>query len=101
VEHFCNSRRGWGQGRGGGRRGFPLLIESYMDHISSGMFPTPRKRIREHTWRKLKIMYKEMGLALYRDLYRSLTIRISKDCFNVKKRCGLYLDFSNGLRKRV
>jgi hypothetical protein len=43
-----------------------------MDHISSGMFPTPRKRIREHTRRKfltkLKIMYKEMGLALYRDL---------------------------------
>jgi hypothetical protein len=26
-----------------------------------------------------------MGLALYRDLYRSLTIRISKDRFNVKK----------------
>jgi hypothetical protein len=51
-----------------------------MDHVSSsclllfsGMFPTPRKRIREHTWRKfltqLKIIYKEMGLALYRDLY--------------------------------
>jgi hypothetical protein len=53
------------------------------------MFPTPRKRIREHTWRKfltkLKIMYKEMGLALSRDLYPSLTIRISKDHFNVKK----------------
>ncbi len=27
------------------------------------------KRIREHKWRKLKIMYKEMGLALYLDLY--------------------------------
>ncbi len=69
------------------------------------MFPTPRKIIREHTWRlfltKLKIMYKEMGLALYRDLYRSLTIRISKNCFNVKKHRGLYLDFSNGLRKKV
>jgi hypothetical protein len=26
-----------------------------------------------------------MGLALYRDLYRSLTIRISKDRFNGKK----------------
>jgi hypothetical protein len=74
-----------------------------MDHISPGMFPTPRKRIREHTWRKfvgkLKIMYKEMGLALYRDLYQSPTIRISKDRFNVKKHCGLYLYFSNGLRK--
>jgi hypothetical protein len=63
-----------GEGGGvGGRGGLPLLIESYMDHISSGMCPTPRKRIREHTWRKfltkLKIMYKEMGLALYRDLY--------------------------------
>jgi hypothetical protein len=69
----------------GGRGGHPLLI----DHISSGMFPTPRKRIREHKWRKfltkLKIMYKEMGLALYLDLYRSLTIRITKDRFNVKK----------------
>ncbi len=65
----------------------------------------PRKRIREHTWRKfltkLKIMYKEMGLALYRNLYQSLTIRISKDRFNVKKHHGLYLDFSNGLRKEV
>jgi hypothetical protein len=39
-------------------------------------------------------MYKEMGLALYRDLNLSLTIRISKDRFNVKKHCGLYLDFS-------
>ncbi len=41
-----------------------------------------------------------MGLALYRNLYLSLTIRISKDCFNVKKHHGLYLDFSNGLRKK-
>jgi hypothetical protein len=85
----------------GGRGKHPLLI----DHISSGMFPTPRKRIREYTWRqfftKLKIMYKEMGLALYRDLYRSLTIRISKDRFNVKKHPGLCLDFSNGIRKKV
>ncbi len=30
-------------------------------------------------------MYQEMGLALFRDLYRLLTIRISKDRFNVKK----------------
>ncbi len=30
-------------------------------------------------------MYKEMDFALYRDLYRSLTIRIAKDRFNVKK----------------
>jgi hypothetical protein len=74
-----------------------------MDHVSLGMFPTPRKIIRDHTWRKflpkLKIMYKEMGLALYRDLYRSLTIRISEDHFNVKRHRGLYLDFSKGLRK--
>ncbi len=72
-----------GRGGVGGREGHPLLI----DHISSGMFPTPRKRIREHIWRKfstkLKIKYKEMGLALYRDLYRLLTIRISKGRFNV------------------
>jgi hypothetical protein len=69
----------------GGRGEHPLLI----DLISSGMFPTPRKSIREHTWRKfvtkLKIICKEIGLALYLDLYQSLTIRISKDCFNVKK----------------
>jgi hypothetical protein len=44
-------------------------------------------------------MYKEMGRALYSDLYQLLMIRISKDCFNVKKHCGLYLDFSKGLRK--
>jgi hypothetical protein len=45
-------------------------------------------------------MYKDLGLAcpLYRDLYRSLTIRISKDRFNVKKHRALYLDFSKGLR---
>jgi hypothetical protein len=81
----------------GGRGGHPLLI----DHISSGIFPTPRKRIREHKWRKyltkLKIVYK----IVYRDLYRSLTIRTSKDPFNVKNHRGLYLDFSNGLRKKV
>ena len=34
-----------------------------------------------------------MGLALYRDLYRSLTIRISKDRFNVKKHRSLYLNW--------
>ncbi len=36
------------QGGGGGRGGLPLLIESYVDYISSEMFSTPRKRIREH-----------------------------------------------------
>ncbi len=75
-----------------------MLIENYMDHVSSGMFPTHRKRIRDHTWRifltKLKMMYKEMGLALYCNLYRSLTIRISKDCFSVKKHHALDHDFS-------
>jgi hypothetical protein len=53
-----------GRGGVGGREGHPLLI----DHISSGMFPKPRKRIREHTWRqfltKLKIMYKIKKLRL-------------------------------------
>ncbi len=44
-------------------------------------------------------MYKEMGLALYHDLYCTLMIWISKDCFNVKKHRGLYLNFSNGPRK--
>ncbi len=82
-----------------------MLIENYMDHISSRMFLRPKKRIREHTWwkflTKLKIMYMEMGLALYRDLYRSLTIRVSKDHFNAKKHHGLYFDFSKGLRKEV
>jgi hypothetical protein len=42
-----------------------------------------------------------MSLALYRDLYQSLTIRISKDRFNVKKHRGLNLDFSNVLWKKV
>jgi hypothetical protein len=45
-------------------------------------------------------MYTETGLALYRDLYRLLMIRISKDHFNVKKHRGLYLDFSNVLREK-
>jgi hypothetical protein len=46
-------------------------------------------------------MYKEMGLALYRDLYRSLTIRIPNDRFHVKKNIAayIYLNFSKGLRK--
>jgi hypothetical protein len=43
-------------------------------------------------------MDKEMGLALYRDLYRSLTIRIFRDRFNVKKHHTLYLYFFKGLR---
>ncbi len=89
------------EGWGGGEN-FLCLLRT-MDHVSSGMFPTPRKRIRDHTWRKFllkfKIMYKEMGLALYRDLYGSLMIRISKDRFNVKKHRVLYLDFSKGLRR--
>ncbi len=38
-------------------------------------------------------MYKEMGLALYRDLYRYLTIRISEDCFNVKNIAAHTLTF--------
>jgi hypothetical protein len=74
------------EGVGRGRGGHLLLI----DHISSGIFLTPRNRIREHTWRKfltkLKIMYKEMGLALY--------------CFNVKKHLGLYLYTSSGPKKK-
>jgi hypothetical protein len=45
-------------------------------------------------------MYKDMGLALYSDLYQSLTIRISKDCFNVKKHRTLYLDFFIGLSSK-
>jgi hypothetical protein len=31
-----------------------------------------------------------MGLALYRDLYPTLTIRISKDRFNEKKNIAAY-----------
>jgi hypothetical protein len=93
ARHRSNTRHSIersGGGVGGGEYNVhPLLI----DHISSGMFPTPRKRNREYTWRKfltkLKIMYKEMGLALYSDLHRLLTIRIFKDRFNVKKHCGL------------
>jgi hypothetical protein len=72
---------------GGGGVGEEEDILFLIDHISSGMFPMPRKRIREEDiLTKLKIMYKIMGLALYRDLYRLLMIRISKDRFNVKSR---------------
>jgi hypothetical protein len=66
-----------------------LLIENLMDLGSSGMFPTPRQRIRDHTLRqflpKLKIVDKDIGLALYCDLCRSLMVAISRDRFNVKK----------------
>jgi hypothetical protein len=57
----------------GERGGLPLLIENLLDHGSSGMFPTPRQRIRDHTLRKflpkLKIMDKDIGLALYHILF--------------------------------
>jgi hypothetical protein len=72
-----------------------------MVHGSSGMFRTLRERIRDHTLRQflpnLKIRDKDIGLA-YRNLCRSLTITISRDRFNVKKHCALYLNFSKGLR---
>ncbi len=47
-------------------------------------FPTPRQTFRDHTLRqflpKLKIMDKDIGLALYRDLCQSLTLfPISRD----------------------
>jgi hypothetical protein len=60
-------------------------------------FPCP-DRHSETKLAKLKIMDKDMGLALYRDLYQSLTITISRDRFNVKKHHALYLNFSKGLR---
>jgi hypothetical protein len=44
----------------------PLLIENYMDHVSSGMFPTPRKRIRDH----MEEIFNKIKNALYRDLYQ-------------------------------
>jgi hypothetical protein len=49
AAHFCNSRRG--RGGVGGRGGDFLLIENYMDYVSSqssGMFPTPRENQRTH-----------------------------------------------------
>jgi hypothetical protein len=60
---------------GGGRGGHPLLI----DHISSGMFPTPRNRIREFTWRqfllKLKIMYKIRKIEVQVSIFFSLKVK--------------------------
>jgi hypothetical protein len=51
--------------------------------MALGMFPTPRQTFRDHTLRqflpKLKIMDKDIGLALYRDLCQSLTFPISRD----------------------
>jgi hypothetical protein len=43
-------------------------------------------------------MDKDIDLALYHDLCRSLSITISRDRFNEKKHRALYLDFSKGLR---
>jgi hypothetical protein len=54
----------------------------------SFLFPTLRQRFRDPILRKfvpkLKIMGKDIDLALYRDLCRSLSITISRDRFNVK-----------------
>jgi hypothetical protein len=64
--------------------------------MSPGLFLTLRQRFRDHTFRKflpkLKIMDKDIDLALYRDPYRSLSITISRNCFHVKKHSALYLD---------
>jgi hypothetical protein len=59
---FCNLRRGWEGGEGGGRGGHPLLI----DHISSGMSPTPRNRI---TWRKFLTKLTNFEKSRYRSPY--------------------------------
>jgi hypothetical protein len=73
--------------------------------MTPGMFPTPRQRFRDHTLRqflpKLKIMDKDIGLALYPDLCQSLSIAISRDRFNVKKYCSLYLKFSKGSKQKL
>jgi hypothetical protein len=73
--------------RGGGGEKLPVFIENFMEHVSWTV-PTLRQRFRNHTLRnflpKLKIMDKDIDLALYCDLCRSLSITISRDCFNVK-----------------
>jgi hypothetical protein len=43
-------------------------------------------------------MDKDIDLALYCDLCRSLSITIYRDCFNEEKHRALYLNFSKGLR---
>jgi hypothetical protein len=67
---------------------FLLLIETIW-RMAPGLVPTFRQRARDPTLRKflpkLKITEKDIDLALYRDLCRSLSITISRDRFNVKK----------------
>jgi hypothetical protein len=91
VRNCPGAGEGWGEGEE-----LPVSIEAFMEH--PGLFP----RFRDHTLRKflpkLKMMDKDIDLALYRNLCRSLSITISRDCFNVKKHHTLYLDFSKGLR---
>jgi hypothetical protein len=63
--------------------------------MAPGLFPTLRQRFRDPTLRrflpKFKIIDKDIDLALYRDLCRSLSITISRDRFNVKNHLALYL----------
>jgi hypothetical protein len=82
----------------------PLLIENFMEHVSWTVSHAQTEIQKPHMEEmrkflpKLKIMDKDIDLALYRDLCRSLSITIYRDRFNVKKHCALYLNFSKGLR---
>jgi hypothetical protein len=64
VRNCPGAGEGWGEGEE-----LPVSIETFMEN--PGLFPTPRQRFRDHTLRKflpkLKIMNKDIGLALYRD----------------------------------
>jgi hypothetical protein len=87
VRNCPGAGEGWGEGEE-----LTVSIENFLEH--PGLFPTPRQRFRDHTLRKflpkLKMMDKDIDLALYRDLCRSLSITISRDRFNVKKNITPY-----------
>ncbi len=78
-------RGGGGVGWRGGAS-FAYCSETFKDHTLKQLLP------------KLKIMDKDIDLALYRDLRRSLLIMTSRDRFDVKKHPALYHDFSKGPR---
>ncbi len=75
-------------GVGGGGEELPVLIENFMEHASWTVSHAQKEIQRPHMeifLPKLKILDKDIDLAIYRYLCRSLSITISRDHFNVKK----------------
>ncbi len=76
----AGGREGVGGGGGvGGGEELPVLIETLWS-LAPGLFPTLRKRVRDPTLRK----FGPKDHALYHGRCWSLSITMSRDCFNAK-----------------